>query len=103
MFKYDPIKEASRQTKGEDHCASTGPVFQLGMLVRGGLIRDPSDVATALTVGRSVGKRKVAFIYAVDENFTVHVALDGVRGTQNAVKHETLFHNADVRAAGELQ
>jgi hypothetical protein len=103
MFKYDRINEASRQAKGEDHCSSTGPVFELRTLVKGGLIRDPAEAATALTAGRSVGKHKVAFIYAVDENFAVHVALDGVRGTKDAVKHETLFHNADVRAAGELE
>lgn len=103
MFKYGRIKEASRRAKGEDHCASTGPVFELGTLVKGGLIRDPADLAVALTVGRSLGKRKVAFIYAVDENFAVHVALDGMRGTRDAVKHETPFHNANVRAAGELQ
>jgi hypothetical protein len=49
------------------------------------------------------GKSKRALIYAVDENFVIRVALDGVRGMPNAVKHETLFHNADVRAAGELE
>jgi hypothetical protein len=103
MFKYDRIKEASRQAKGEDHCSSTGPVFELGTLVKDGLVRDPADLAAALTIGRSAGKSKLAFIYAVDENFAIHVALDGVRGAQHAVKHETLFHNADVRAAGELE
>jgi hypothetical protein len=103
MFKYDRIKEASRQAKDEDHCSSAGRVYELGALLMDGLIRDPADLATALTAGRSVGTSKVAFIYAVDENFAVHVALDGVRGTQDAVKHETLFHNADVRAAGELE
>jgi hypothetical protein len=78
-------------------------VFELGALVSDELIRDPSDLAAALTVGTSVSKTKVAFIYAVDENFAIHVGFDGVRGTTDAVKHETLFHNADVRAAGELE
>ena len=41
-------------------------------------------------------------IYAVDVDFNIHVGFDGIRGTAGAVKHETLFHNADVRAAGEL-
>jgi len=103
MFKYDRIKEASRKAKGEDHCSSAGPVFELGTLLKDGLIRDPADHTMALTVGRSVSKPEVAFIYAVNENFAIHVALDGVRGTQDAVKHETLFHNAEVRAAGELE
>lgn len=42
-------------------------------------------------------------IYAVNENFEINIGFDGVRGSRDAVKHETLFHNADVRAAGELE
>lgn len=42
-------------------------------------------------------------IYAVAENFQVNVAFDTRRGTPGAVKHESLFQNADVRAAGELE
>jgi hypothetical protein len=41
-------------------------------------------------------------IYAVDVNFEIRAGFDGIRGEENAVKHETLFHNADVRAAGEM-
>lgn len=33
----------------------------------------------------------------------MHVGYDGRRGEANAVKHETLFHNADVLAAGEIK
>jgi hypothetical protein len=33
----------------------------------------------------------------------MNVSLDGYRGSDNAVKHETLFHNAAVLAAGELE
>lgn len=32
----------------------------------------------------------------------MRVGFDGQRGSPDAVKHETLFHNEDVRAAGEL-
>jgi len=32
-----------------------------------------------------------------------HIAFDGLRGQPGAVKHETLFHNGDVLAAGELE
>jgi len=103
MFKYDRIKEASRKAKGEDHCSSAGRVYELGTLVKDGLLRDPDDHMVSLTAGRSVSNPEVAFIYAVNENFAIHVALDGVRGTPDAVKHETLFNNADVRAAGELE
>jgi hypothetical protein len=41
-------------------------------------------------------------IYAVSEELVVHIAFDGVRGLAGAVKHETLFHNANVAAAGEV-
>jgi hypothetical protein len=103
VFTYDRIKEASRKARGEDHCGSKGPVFDLASLLVDGLIRDPADPAKTLTVGTSVSKRGQALIYAVDENFAIRVGFDGVRGTPDAVKHETLFHNADVRAAGELE
>lgn len=41
-------------------------------------------------------------IYVVSTTFMVHIAFDGVRGATDAVKHETLFHNANVAAAGEV-
>jgi hypothetical protein len=103
VFKYDRIKEAVRQAQGQDHCTSKGQVFELSSLFVGGLIYDPTSPATPLTVGVSVGKRTGALIYAVNEDFEIHVGFDGIRGTPNAVKHETLFHNADVRAAGEME
>jgi hypothetical protein len=103
MFTYDRLKEASRRARNEDHCSSKGPVFEFGGLLVDGLIRDPADPAAPLTAGRSVGKHRQALIYAVDENFAIRVGFDGVRGRPDAVKHETLFHNADVRAAGELE
>jgi hypothetical protein len=103
VFTYDRIKEAARQAKGEDHCSSTGRIFELGELIENGRIDDPDNPGRPLTVGRSVGRRNRVLIYAVDETFRIHVGFDGVRGTSEAVKHETLFHNADVRAAGELE
>jgi hypothetical protein len=103
MFTYDGIKAAERRVRGQDHCGSNGPVFELGSLIIEGAIRDPADLSSALTAGVSVTRKKQSLIYAVDENFTIHVGFDGVRGQPDAVKHETLFHNADVRAAGELE
>ena len=103
MFTYDRVKERDRQGKGQDHCRSTGAVYDLVDLIAEGTILDPRDMANVLTVGRSVGKRAGVLIYAVDENFQIKVGFDGTRGTDEAVKHETLFHNADVRAAGELE
>lgn len=41
-------------------------------------------------------------IYAIDGKHQINVGVDGIRGSKNAVKHETLFHNADVLAAGEM-
>jgi hypothetical protein len=42
------------------------------------------------------------FIYAVSLSYNIHVAPDGHRPNKESVKHETLFHNEDVLAAGEL-
>lgn len=103
VFTYDAIKEASRKAEGKDHCASPGLVFDLASLLVDGLIHDPADRTKVLSIGVSVDKSRPKFIYAVDENFAIRVGLDGVRGAADAVKHETLFHNADVRAAGELE
>jgi hypothetical protein len=85
---------AVRLARGTDHCGSPGRVFGLAELVASGLIMDPEAPTRLLT------KRKL--IYAVNEAFEINVAEDGVRGTSGAVKHETLFRNAPVRAAGEL-
>lgn len=63
---------------------------------------EPGKPARRLSVGLSVGRKKRVLIYAVDEEYRMQVGFDTQRGTPNAVKHETLFHNADVRAAGEL-
>jgi hypothetical protein len=41
-------------------------------------------------------------IYAVNEQFIMRVAWDGDRAAPGSVKHETIFHNADVLAAGEM-
>ncbi|MGO8925420.1 MAG: hypothetical protein ACLQU3_00640 [Limisphaerales bacterium] len=41
-------------------------------------------------------------IFAVNEELDVHVARDSDRALGGAVKHETLFHNAPVLAAGEM-
>ncbi|HVR41598.1 MAG TPA: hypothetical protein VMU84_21055 [Thermoanaerobaculia bacterium] len=101
MFKYDRFNEASRKAKGQDHCASQGQVFDLRGLLANGLIHDPAGMP--LSAGTAIASVERKLIYAVDENFAIHVGFDGVRGTLDAVKHETLFHNADVRAAGELE
>ncbi|HEX7192694.1 MAG TPA: hypothetical protein VF381_14090 [Thermoanaerobaculia bacterium] len=91
-----------RLAKGTDHCDSRGPVHLLGDLVQEGQIVDPASKRPLTTHGTSGSRRRV-LIYAVSSDFEIHVGFDGTRGQENAVKHETLFHNADVRAAGELE
>jgi len=103
MFTYDRVKEADRIARGVDHCKSAGSVYELGSLISDGVIRDPANRSITLTAGRSLADRRRVLLYAVGENFEIRVGFDGRRGTPNAVKHETLFHNADVRAAGELE
>jgi hypothetical protein len=103
VYSYDDtFIQRERLAKGTDHCGSAGEVYALGNLVTAGKIVAPGRPARSLTTRGSTAGREGVLIYAVDGNFNIHVGFDGVRGETNAVKHETLFHNADVRAAGEL-
>jgi hypothetical protein len=77
--------------------------YSLRELVQEGRLTEPGKPGQPLTVGRSVGKKNRVLIYAVDENFETRVGFDTPRGRPDAVKHETLHRNADVRAAGELE
>jgi hypothetical protein len=99
MYNYhDMPVRVDREKKGLDHCASKGSVFNLATLVNGrGEATDPRNPRVLLD--NSAGP---TIIYAVSSHFVVHIAFDGVRGTPNAVKHETLFQNANVAAAGEV-
>lgn len=99
MYSYhDTAIRAERLVKGTDHCASRGEVFELRKLVNDrGLATDPRDPESLFD--RREGE---TVIYAVSDEFVVHIGFDGVRGSPDAVKHETLFHNANVRAAGEV-
>jgi hypothetical protein len=56
----------------------------------------PSDPVPA---GAGYGK---TFIFAINRNLEIHLAPDSDRTLAEAVKHETLFHNEDVLAAGEI-
>src|SRR5436305_76328 len=95
MYDYHGTTiRAERLAKGTDHCDSSGRVLHLADLVVGGLIMDPKAPTNPLS--------RHKFIYAVGEAYEINVADDGVRGISGAVKHETLFRNAQVRAAGEL-
>jgi hypothetical protein len=99
MYIYhDTAVRLERERKGLDHCASKGSVFKLSTLVNTeGKVVDPRHPGELLD--NSAGPK---IIYAISAELVVHIAFDGVRGAADAVKHETLFHNANVEAAGEV-
>jgi hypothetical protein len=97
-FYQDTPVRIERERKGRDHCASKGSVFDLASLVSsGGEAVHPTNPGVLLD--NSAGPR---IIYAVSTDLVVHIAFDGIRGAADAVKHETLFQNANVEAAGEV-
>jgi hypothetical protein len=99
LYNYhDSAVRLEREKKGHDHCQSQGSVYELSKIVEDGLAIDPMDQSRLLD-----SKASGTIIYAVNDQLTVHIGFDGVRGQADAVKHETLFHNANVRAAGEVQ
>lgn len=99
MYVYqDTLVRYEREQKGQDHCGSRGPIFDLATLVNTkGEAVHPTHPGVLLD--NSAGPK---IIYAVSAALVVHLAFDGVRGAVDAVKHETLFHNANVAAAGEV-
>lgn len=115
MFSYQtsPLRE-ERLQQGVCRCGSNseGLVYNLTALVNNGRISDPHAPNQNLStpevirsyddpppVGSGPGR---TLIFAVNSEYEVRVAPDGVRPLVGAVKHETLFHNADVLAAGEI-
>jgi hypothetical protein len=102
MYSYhDTPERQQRLAKGTDHCRSAGEVYEISELIDEGRIRDPDEPTKLLTAQRDMGSERL-FIYAVDSGFEMHIGVDGKREQRNAVKHETLFSNADIRAAGEV-
>ncbi|MEY2500622.1 MAG: hypothetical protein QOI07_956 [Verrucomicrobiota bacterium] len=113
MYTYQGSSEQQKRlAKDECRCGSQGIVHDLAALLREGRIVDPMQMEINLSTpdirtlpddplppGGGYGK---TFIFAVDKDFEVHVAPDSERANAHAIKHETLFHNADVRAAGEI-
>ncbi len=99
MYHYhDTAIRDERVRRGTDHCDSDGQVFELSSLVRRRLLYDPRDTNALLHSSAQTS----AIIFAVDYTHRFHLGFDGRRGQASAVKHETLFHNANVLAAGEL-
>jgi hypothetical protein len=98
LFDYHNSSIRTRRLEnGTDHCASGGKRFALHDLMEG--LRQPANSVADQLVADG-GRHK--YIYAVSEDQQVNVAVDGIRGTPDAVKHESLFRNAPVLAAGEL-
>src|SRR5258708_2275670 len=113
MYQYHGSSvQTNRLANGICRCASQGQIHSLSVLLIEGRILDPSAMAKPLSTppirklrsdpepaGGGFGR---TFIFAVSEQFEIHVAPDSERRWDNAVKHETLFHNAPVLAAGEI-
>jgi len=98
MYHYDNTeRHGERLRDGRDHCDSPGRVLDVTDLVREATIRDPDFPEQPLN---TAGEK---YIFAVGAELTLHIATDGERGKRGAVKHETLFHNAPVLAAGEIE
>lgn len=98
MYSYhDTPLNLDRIEKDICRCKSTeeGRVHNLIDLLNDGEIKIPDQ-------NHDGSDLESKLIFAVCKEYTVHVALDGDRPTPNSIKHETLFHNSDVRAAGEL-
>lgn len=100
MFRYDGSQtEADRLAEKRDHCKSEGAdVISLAARTKAGLVLDGDGRPLTAQRHRPGG----ILIYAISTRSEMHVAPDGERGSPNATKHETLFHNAPVLAAGEL-
>jgi hypothetical protein len=113
MYNYhESAEHAKRLLAGTCRCASAGTVFKLRDCLGGGLVNDPTNADLLLTTSslatswaNASGARLPSghrYIYAVSESYELHFAPDGERQVPDSVKHETLFKNADVRAAGEI-
>lgn len=109
MHKYHNTQlRIDRENAGLCRCGSGGTTYRLKELCVQGTIRHPRDIQTPLTTDE-IGPgdhRSFMFIFAVNEHYEFRAAPDG--GPRNvaptdAVKHETLFENADVLAAGEVR
>ena len=112
MFVYhDSEENKERLVDGRCRCATEHKerVFALCCLVKEGRIQDPYEKGKHLgelpTVPETATEayKPGVYIYAVSATFEMRIALDCDRDLQNAIKHESLFKNADVIAAGEIR
>lgn len=103
-YKYDgsPI-QAERKPVGRDHCPDEGAIYDLSELVVDGWIMDPVNPGQRLSTPPLRGGSRPRWIFGVGPGDVMRLAPDGARGAASPqVKHETLFHNADLSSAGEI-
>ncbi len=93
--------ERERNQNRENQCKSGARSYALRTLVEGGLAIDPLSHHPLSTSPLERGKAG-KYIYAV-RNDTMRVGPDGDRSKKDVVKHETLFRNLPVQAAGEIR
>lgn len=96
---HDSPRRPQREIDGTCRCGSTSEnIFEIS----GFLAAEPHITSPAVPTDRDgiplIGK----YIYAVSVDYEMRIALDGDRLENSSVKHETLFHNQDVLAAGEI-
>ncbi len=102
LYRYHGSKvHDDRLRENRDRCPSQWTEKALATQVVDGVVRDESG--NPLTTGR-IDSRAGVFIFAVaPTTFEMRIHLDGDRSLAGAIKHESLFHNEHVLAAGEIQ
>jgi hypothetical protein len=108
VFEYVTDERSRRLSLGTDYTNSVGKVYDLAELVGpDGRLQDPRRPGLLESRPLNEGSRNIELmIYAVGEDHTVHVGFDAPNARKQqmdgAVKHETLYEGAPVRAAGEI-
>jgi len=113
MYVYESTDhQRQRIDQQRDHCGKRvphAPCYPLASVQSDGLLRDPTTgtLLTSCPISNSADPTATkdgleVYIYAVSQSMEIRISVDGVRGTLNAVKHESLFDNESVLAAGEI-
>lgn len=104
MYRYhDSLENKTRLALGTCRCGSAGAKYDLDALVESALVLDP-QTRQPLTSAPLADRNHKPYIFAVNARFQMRIGLDGDRASDpDATKHETLWENADVLAAGEIR
>lgn len=106
MYRYrDTSMEQEREIRKKNYCKSSGETYDLRQSVVGELVMSPPDKKDPLT-SPALRLHGETYIFAVNMEYDLRFAQDGGDRTpskSDLVKHETLLHNDDARAAGEIQ